>query len=106
MYSLRSWAAAVVCAVPVLASAQQPAATGTITGRVTDAGSGRPVVGAQVFVPETRQGAAVGDNGTFTIGRVTTGPATIRVQMLGYEPVTQQVTVPNGSAVTVNVTLR
>jgi len=62
---------------PAIAHAQQ--ATGTVTGTVTEVGSARPVAGAQVFIPATRQGSQTNDVGTFTI-RVTSSTKFERVR--------------------------
>lgn len=89
--------------VPVLLGAQQP--TGTISGTVTERATSQPVVGAQVMIPTTRQGAQANSDGAFTIHNVAPGPVRIRVQMIGYEPVERTVTVTAGGVATVAVVL-
>jgi TonB-dependent starch-binding outer membrane protein SusC len=97
--------------VPILASlAVAPAvlaqqASGTITGTVTESGTSRPVANAQVFLPRTRQGGQTNDVGAFTIRNVTPGAVTVRVQMIGFEPVEKTVTVATGAVANVPVTL-
>ncbi len=73
---------------------------GTVRGRVTEEGSGQPVVGATVVVANTRLGAVTGDDGRYTVTQVPAGRQSITVRMLGYAPKTAAVTVTdNGEAV-------
>ncbi|HVZ77765.1 MAG TPA: TonB-dependent receptor [Gemmatimonadaceae bacterium] len=107
VHALRRWWGAVALAIgalPAVLSAQQ--GTGTITGTVVEAGTGHPVGGAQVFIPETRQGTAASDSGTFTIARVPVGGTSVRVQMIGYEPSQQRVVVTSGGVTRVTFTLK
>ncbi len=60
------------------------AQTRVLTGRVVDALSGEPVVGAEVSVPNTAIRTFVNDDGTFTLG-VPTGPVQILVRRIGYK---------------------
>src|SRR6185312_2958214 len=93
-----------LCATtPAILRAQGP--TGTITGAVTVAGTSQPAVGAQVFVPSTRQGGQANDVGVYTIRNVPAGNVTIRVQMIGFEPVEQTVNVVAGGTATANVSI-
>ena len=103
--SFPSCVAMLVCfgGLPLGLAAQQP--TGTITGTVTESGAARPVAGAQVFIPSTRQGGQTNDVGTFTIRNVKTGSVTVRVQMIGYEPVEKPAVVTTGGVTTLAITL-
>jgi hypothetical protein len=60
---------------------------GAITGRVTDAISGRGVVGARVRLVGTGQGAATDTAGRFRIREVRPGRWTVMVQHIGYRAV-------------------
>jgi TonB-linked SusC/RagA family outer membrane protein len=75
--------------------------TGTITGRVLDAGSQQPVADVSVFVEGTRRGAVSGPDGTFTIGGVPSGSQTVRARRIGFGAPIQVVVVPNGGSVAV-----
>jgi TonB-linked SusC/RagA family outer membrane protein len=75
--------------------------TGTITGRVLDAGSQQPVADVSVFVEGTRRGAVSGLDGTFTIGGVPSGSQNVRARRIGFGAPVQVVVVPNGGSVTV-----
>jgi TonB-linked SusC/RagA family outer membrane protein len=94
--------AALVCAAGA-AAAQQP---GTITGRVTDATTGRPVPSAQVRVVGSNTSALTGEAGTYTLRNVPAGPATVRVLVIGYAERSQPVTVQAGESATLNFQLQ
>ncbi|MHB0963905.1 MAG: TonB-dependent receptor domain-containing protein, partial [Gemmatimonadaceae bacterium] len=87
------------------ASAGAQQGTGTITGTVVERGSSRPLENVQVAIPALRLGAMTEANGTFTVRAVPVGAQRVRVQMIGYEPQEQVVTVAVGRSVTVNFTI-
>ena len=100
----------VLCALPLVGlpavlSAQAVAATGTVRGRITDAGSGRGLADVQLLVTGTRIGAITNPNGEFTIAGAPTGPRTVTVRCIGYQPVTRAVTVTAGGTVTLDAAL-
>lgn len=84
------------------AAAQQ---TG-VSGRVTDASSGRPVATANVTIAGTNLGTQTNADGVFTIRGVTPGTVTVRVLSIGFADQTQQVTVTAGQMATANFDLR
>jgi len=95
-------ALAVGLLLPALSSAQTPVPpTGTITGRVVEAGTQAPVSDVSVVVEGTRRGAVTGADGTFTIGGVPSGSQTVRARRIGFAAPVQIVTVPNGGSVSV-----
>ena len=59
-------------------------ATGTVRGKVVEAGSQRGLSGVQVFVPGSTRGALTNAAGDYLIVGVPAAPQTLRVQMLGY----------------------
>ena len=76
--------------VAFLATAAAPAmaqGTGTIRGTVTEAGSGTPIMGAQIHVLGTRLTAISEEDGTYQIANVPVGSIDIRVRMIGYSRV-------------------
>ena len=75
--------------------------TGTITGRVLDAGTQQPVADVSVFVEGTRRGAVTAADGSFTIGGVPSGSQTVRARRIGFGAPIQVVVVPNGGSVSV-----
>src|SRR5690349_14635609 len=78
-------------ALPSVLIAQ--ATTGTVRGRVTDAGTTRGLPDAQVTIEGTRLGAVTGANGDFTIPAVPLGARNVVARRIGYSPATKSVTV-------------
>jgi hypothetical protein len=62
------------------------ASTGKIQGRVTDAGTGAPIAGAQVLVDESTLGNLTNDQGFYFINEVPAGLQSVRAQFIGYRP--------------------
>ena len=67
--------------------------TGRVVGRVTDAGTGQPLVGATVIVETLSLEATTDSEGRFRISYVAPGNYTLRVRYIGYDAVTRIVTV-------------
>ena len=59
--------------------------TGTITGHVTDAASGEPLIGANVMMQETDLGAATDLDGYFVIRNIPAGKYTVVTTFIGYK---------------------
>jgi len=78
---------------------------GTIVGRVVEMATQRPLTGAQVFIPATGQGTLTNPEGRFVLSGVPDGPATIHVQMIGFQTGQQSVTVQPGGTSTANFEL-
>jgi TonB-linked SusC/RagA family outer membrane protein len=89
-----------VSVIPV--AAQQTA----ISGRITDAESGRPVIAAQVTVGGSNITTQTNTDGLYTLRGVSPGVVTVRVLSLGYSEASQQVTAIVGQTATLNFTLR
>ena len=64
---------------------------GTIKGRVTDARTGEPLVGAVVFLQGTSHNGQVQLDGTFVLRNVPTGEYELVSQYISYEPNNQHV---------------
>jgi TonB-linked SusC/RagA family outer membrane protein len=91
----------------MLASAVPAAAqsTGTVTGRVLDAATQQPLVGAQISIGGTGLGGLAGNDGTFRIANVPAGTHAVRAQMIGYSSQETRVTIAAGQTATANFTL-
>ena len=59
------------------------AQTATVTGRVTAADEGAPLVGVSVVVVGTSRGSVTGENGRYTITGVTPGVVTVEARRIG-----------------------
>jgi len=74
--------------------------TGTITGRVTERSTLRPLVSAQVRIVGTSRGAATDDSGSYRITNVPVGTVQLAVIRLGYGPQSRSVSVTAGATTT------
>ena len=81
------------------------AQTGTIRGTVTDSANASPLEGALVTVVGTALQAQTNPNGQYRIAGVSSGDVQVRVQLIGYVPSQQAVTVPDGGETTVDFAL-
>jgi TonB-linked SusC/RagA family outer membrane protein len=81
------------------------AQTGSVTGRVVESGTERPLGATQVSLVNTGLGTITGDDGRFLILNVPVGTYTIRVERIGYTVRTQQVAVTAEAAALANFTL-
>lgn len=82
-----------------------PARQGTITGQVTDIGTGAPLAGAQVFVPGSNLGSITGADGRYRLLNVPAGQVTVQVRLLGYGTEERTVTVATGETLQVDFAL-
>src|SRR5207244_2239510 len=89
--------------LPVVLGAQD---TGAIRGRVTDAASGQPIVGARVTLEGTALSTGSSAIGAFFIGDVPVGQHLLLVRRVGYASARQEVTVAAGDTVEANIPLR
>ncbi len=85
-------------AVPAIAMAQTAA---TITGRVTTAEGGQPIVAASVFITSLNVGATTNENGTYSFvvpgARVSGQTVTLSVRRVGYRTSSAQITLSGGT---------
>src|SRR5437879_5630326 len=93
---------ALLCACALAAAAQT---TGTIRGKVTDATTGRPVDGAQLYVAGTDLGTLSNADGQYQF-TVRAGTVELRSRRVGYATATQQVTVTPGEATVADFSLK
>ncbi|MGD8321802.1 MAG: TonB-dependent receptor, partial [Gemmatimonadota bacterium] len=76
-----------------------------MTGLATDAASMRPLASVQVYLVGTSQGTLTGENGRYLILNVPAGDYQIRAERIGYETVTQDITVTSGGTVTADFSM-
>ena len=90
------WAMTAGFALSLFAAPLAAQERGVVTGQITDASSGAPLVGVQVVVEGTTIGGLSADNGRFRVQGVPAGTREIRAILIGYGPVTQTVDVTEG----------
>lgn len=96
-------AACLVSLASTLLAAQQ---LGSITGRVTDAATGQPIVAVQVAVVGTNLGAQTNSDGQYTIRGAAVGALEVRALRVGYGEQRQRTTVSAGQTATANIAMR
>lgn len=79
--------------------------TGSVSGQITDAGSGRPLASAQVYLEGTAFGTLTSNTGQYLFLNVPVGEYTLTAQLLGYRTVSQTVTVSEGDTERVEIGL-
>ncbi len=105
MSSIR-WRSAFLAATAFLFAVARGGAaqsTGTIEGKVTETGSGRPLAGAQVFIAGTTVGGVTNDRGEYRITGAPARQVEIRVRLIGYSPINKSVVVTAGQTSTLNI---
>ena len=80
-------------------------ATAVLAGTARDAATLAPLASVQVSIPGTGIGVLTDEQGRFTLERVPAGTVEVRAESLGYETVTQSVTLAPGQTVTVEFLL-
>jgi len=80
----------------------QPAGTGSITGVVTDSGTGLPIAGATVSGPAT---ATTDASGNYVLPSVATGTYSLTAAAAGYQSASSTVTVSDATPITQNFAL-
>jgi TonB-linked SusC/RagA family outer membrane protein len=93
---------ALLCAATVPAAAQ---VTGVIRGKVTDAATGRPVDGTQLYVAGTDLGTLSNADGLYQF-TVRGGTLELRTRRVGYASASQQVTVRPGEVAEADFSLK
>ena len=85
--------------------AQTPATTGTISGTVTESGSGRPLANVRISIEGTTLGTVSREDGQFTLPNVPAGTHRIQAAFIGFAPREVTVTVTAGGTADVNIEL-
>lgn len=74
------------CLIVLMASSLVYAGTrGNLEGKITDAESGNPLQGANVFLQDTNYGSPSGEDGTYEIYNIPAGTYTAVVSFIGYQ---------------------
>ncbi len=89
-------------ALPLHVAAQN---TGTVSGEVRDAMTGAPLAQVQTYLEGTGLGMLTNAQGRFTIANVPAGTYTLRLQRIGYQQATREISVAAGETVQLELTL-
>lgn len=74
-----------ICSFILLFTFTICAQTGKLTGKVTEKGSGKPVLGANIFLKGTAKGAATINEGTYFITKIPAGSYEVHISCPGFE---------------------
>jgi len=72
---------------------------GKISGKVTDE-TGGPIIGATVVIKGTTNGAATDIDGNYVIGNLEDGAYELAVSYIGYQTITEAITISGGNTIT------
>jgi len=72
------------------------AQTGGVTGSILDSGTQEALIGATVLVKGTNKGGIADLTGKYLINNVPTGTYTLQISYVGYQDLTQEVTITDG----------
>ncbi len=98
--------AALLALTPVaLPAAAQPAASGTIEGRVLNVGTGRYLNNARIVVEGTNLETFTNEFGAYRLAGVPAGAARLRASYTGLDARTESITVPPGGTIAANFEL-
>src|SRR5688572_26871678 len=89
------WGMALVLSLVLVGDAW---AQGSVTGRVVQSSTLRPLAGAQVSIPGTGIGALANNDGRFLLVNVPVGQHTVRVEIIGFGTQERSVTVTQGQS--------
>ena len=101
----RTWLGALSFALLIGGAAAAQAQQASVTGRVTEAGSGTPIPDAQVFIVGTNLGGLTNQDGRYNLRNVPVGTQQVRVIRIGYSETKRPHTVVAGQATTLDFTL-
>jgi iron complex outermembrane receptor protein len=94
----------VVLLTLALAGTEVRAQVGAIRGKVVDS-TGAPIPGALVAVERTAIRGQANSSGSYTLLAVPAGARTVRAQIIGFAPITVEVTVRANETITQDITL-
>ncbi|MCH8960406.1 MAG: TonB-dependent receptor [Bacteroidetes bacterium] len=80
--------------------------TGTIRGTVTEADTGDPIPGVNVFIQALSLGAATDPDGVYVINQAPVGVHTVEVRFIGFGSMSQEITVAANQTATLNFRLQ
>ena len=100
-----SSAAALAALFMLLAGPARAQVSGVVSGRVTERGTGLPVIGATVVIEGTNFGTAADADGNYRFS-VTEGRYLLRFTALGYETVRDSVAVRRRETTSLSVSMR
>ena len=98
-----SWARTLsIAGLSIFAAAPLAAQGATLTGRITETGSGQPIQEARVIILGTSLFTTSGQDGKYTVRNVPAGTAEVRVIRVGFQEQKKSVRTINGETATLD----
>src|SRR6266404_9781434 len=72
-------------------SAGGKASNVVLSGKITDAISGLPITGANVFIPDIRVGAVADNNGVYKTIPIPSGTYVVEISSVGYKSISENI---------------
>ncbi len=88
------------------ASAQETTPSQTVKGTITALDNDQPVIGANIYIIDTKLGAKSKTDGTFRIEKVPVGRLTLRITAAGFETITQDILATSGKQVVLTIQMK
>lgn len=66
---------------------------GTLTGTITDAKSGRPLMGVTVYISDLKAGSSTNASGAFNISNIPEGKHLVEISHIGYSSINEEINV-------------
>ena len=76
-----------------------------ISGKVFDSTNNRPLIGANVIIENTSQGAATDVDGNFSIKNITQKKCNLKIQYIGFKTYKKEVIIGNSGSETLNISM-
>ncbi|MEZ4802677.1 MAG: TonB-dependent receptor [Gelidibacter sp.] len=78
-------------------------AQNTLNGTISDKSTNEPIVFANVYLPQLEKGTTTDEKGNFTINNLPNGTYKIVVSIIGYETLSQNITLPLSESLTMAI---
>jgi outer membrane receptor protein involved in Fe transport len=102
---VRTFICSLILVSAVAFAMEAQAQGGSLTGRVTDTGTGSPIGSVQIYIEALDIGSLSQPNGNYLVLNVPPGTHMVTAQRIGYATVTQQVSITAGATVIENFAL-
>jgi TonB-linked SusC/RagA family outer membrane protein len=101
----RAWLGALSLGLLLGSTAAAQAQQASVSGRITEVGSGTPIPDAQVFIVGTNLGGLTNQDGRYILRNVPGGAQQLRVIRIGYQETKRPITIVAGQTTTLDLVL-
>src|SRR5258705_3691986 len=83
----------ILCLGKIMTVRSQQKNHSQISGKTTDAGTGKPLVGASIYFSDLKTGSVTNSEGNYTINNISQGVYLIEVSYIGYTSIVENVAI-------------